>query len=151
MRRGAKAMASLWARLVSLRERVHLRLFLAEAEDPSEEEIAYFAEHPDQIDSVSEPMRLHLLFLWMAVFLGFLVVGLAKFLGTVADTTYFSGVWREYVVEIIFEAGVALIGAGVTAYFMGVLLNNQQAKTTRWRKKLRAAIAHKSSKGNDPV
>ena len=143
-------MANLWEKLISFRERIHLRLFLVDSEEPSEEEIAYFAAHPDQIDEVSEPMRLHRLFLWFAVISGFIVVGLAKFLGTVEDSDFFSGVWREYVVDIIFEAGVALIGAGVTAYFMGVLLNNQQAKTKRWRKQLRAAIAHKASDKRDP-
>jgi hypothetical protein len=49
-----------------------------------------------------------------------------------------------YVVDIVFEAGAALIGAGITAYFMGVLLNNQQAKTKRWRKRLREAIARRT-------
>ena len=143
-------MSNLWDKLISLRERIHLRLFLVDSEEPSEEEIAYFAANSDQIDEVSEPMRLHRLFLWFAVISGFIVVGLAKGLGTVEDTAFFSGVWREYVVDIIFEAGVALIGAGVTAYFMGVLLNNQQAKTKRWRKQLRAAIARKSSRNADP-
>ena len=143
-------MSKLWDRLISFRERIHLRLFLVDSEEPSEEEIAYFAANPDQIDEVSEPMRLHRLFLWFAVISGFIVVGLAKGLGTVEDRAFFSGVWREYVVDIIFEAGVALIGAGVTAYFMGVLLNNQQAKTKRWRKQLRAAIARKTSEKADP-
>ena len=143
-------MANLWDQLVSLRERIHLRLFLAASEEPSEDEIAYFAKHPDQIDEISEPMRMHRLFLWFAVISGFLIVGLAKFLGTVHDAHFFSGVWREFVVDIIFEAGVALIGAGVTAYFMGVLLNNQQAKTKRWRRQLRAAIASRNNERVDP-
>ena len=145
MRLDADPVSGLLSKLVSLRERIHLRLFLGASDEPSEDEIAYFAEHPDQIDEISEPMRLHRLFLWLAVISGFTIVGLAKFLGTVDDTAIFSGVWREYVVDIIFEAGVALIGAGVTAYFMGVLLNNQQAKTKRWRKQLRTAIASKNS------
>ena len=144
-------MSGFWDKLISLRERIHLRLFLAQSEEPSEEEVAYFAANPDEIDEISEPMRLHRLFLWFAVVAGFVVVGLAKFLGTVEDSDFFSGVWREYVVDIIFEAGVALIGAGVTAYFMGVLLNNQQAKTKRWRKQLRAAIARKTSEKSDPT
>lgn len=143
-------MASFWDQLVSLRERIHLRLFLVSSEEPSEEEVAYFAENPDQIDEISEPMRLHRLFLWFAVISGGLIVGLAKVLGAMDETAFFSGVWREYVVDIIFEAGVALIGAGVTAYFMGVLLNNQQAKTKRWRNQLRAAIARKMSERADP-
>lgn len=133
-----------------MRERIHLRLFLDDSEEPSEDEVAYFSAHPDQIDEISEPMRLHRLFLGFAVISGVMIVGLAKFLGTVEDTSVFSGVWREFVVDIIFEAGVALIGAGVTAYFMGVLLNNQQAKTKRWRKQLRAAIARKTSERADP-
>ena len=143
-------MSGLWDKLISLRERIHLRLFLVASEEPSEEEIAYFAANPEQIDEISEPMRLHRLFLWFAVISGFTIVGLAKFLGTVDDTAIFHGVWREYVVDIVFEAGVALIGAGVTAYFMGVLLNNQQAKTKRWRKQLRAAIASKNRTAGQP-
>ena len=138
-------MSGLLGKVVSFRERIHLRLFLGASDEPSEDEVTYFAEHPDQIDEISEPMRLHRLFLWFAVISGSTIVGLAKFLGTVDETVLFSGVWREFVVDIVFEAGVALIGAGVTAYFMGVLLNNQQAKTKRWRKQLRAAIARKKS------
>ncbi|MEO1639497.1 MAG: hypothetical protein AAFU41_09665 [Pseudomonadota bacterium] len=137
-------MSNLWDKLVSLRERTHLRLFLGATDEPSDDEIAYFAAHPDQIDEFSEPMRLHRLFLWFAVISGVIIVGLAKFLGGVEEAAFFNGIWREYVVDIVFEAGVALIGAGVTAYFMGILLNNQQEKTKRWRKHLRAAIARKN-------
>ncbi|MEL7104659.1 MAG: hypothetical protein AAGM21_01975 [Pseudomonadota bacterium] len=143
-------MSHLGNKLVSFRERIHLRLFLGAADQPTKDEIAYFAEHPDEIDEISEPMRLHRAFLWFAVISGGLIVGLAKVLGTVEDPVFFSGVWREFMVDIVFEAGVALMGAGVTAYFMGVLLNNQQAKTKRWRKQLRAAIARKNSDKADP-
>ena len=47
---------------------------------------------------------------------------------------------REFVVEIVFEIGVALIGAAVTAYLLGILLNRQQENATKWRAEMRRRI-----------
>ena len=40
--------------------------------------------------------------------------------------------------HIIFEVGVALIGAAVTAYILGILLNQQQDKAATWRSEIRS-------------
>jgi hypothetical protein len=41
-----------------------------------------------------------------------------------------------------FEIGVALIGASVTAYLLGILLNRQQSSAKKWRSELRKRIKH---------
>jgi hypothetical protein len=46
----------------------------------------------------------------------------------------------EFVVDIIFEIGVALIGAAVTAYILGILLNQQQDNAAVWRSEIRRRI-----------
>ena len=38
------------------------------------------------------------------------------------------------------SAGVALIGAAVTAYILGVLLDNQQKNAAKWRAEIRTKI-----------
>jgi hypothetical protein len=48
--------------------------------------------------------------------------------------------FREFAIDIVFESGVALIGAAVTAYILGILLNRQQENATRWRGEVRRAI-----------
>ena len=40
----------------------------------------------------------------------------------------------------IFEVGVALIGAAVTAYILGILLNQQQDNAAAWRSEIRRRI-----------
>jgi len=47
---------------------------------------------------------------------------------------------REFGVDIIFEIGVALIGAAVTAYILGILLNKQQDNAAEWRSEIRRRI-----------
>ena len=130
-------MRALWDRLVGLCSRIQFRFFVADTRAPSAEEIAYFSAHPHEIDDISEPMRLHRLFLAWAIVIGSLIVDLSKYMAKVIAPDLFTGAWKDFIVDIIFEAGV-------TAYFMGVLLNSQKAKTKRWRQNLRAAIDRES-------
>jgi hypothetical protein len=46
----------------------------------------------------------------------------------------------EFVIDIVFEVGVALIGAAVTAYILGILLNQQQDAAAKWRLEIRRRI-----------
>ena len=50
-----------------------------------------------------------------------------------AQHTFLSEGLLEFTVDIIFEVGVALIGAAVTAYILGILLNQQQDNAAYWR------------------
>jgi hypothetical protein len=47
---------------------------------------------------------------------------------------------REFAVDVVFEIGVALIGAAVTAYILGILLNQQQENASLWRAEIRKKI-----------
>jgi hypothetical protein len=42
----------------------------------------------------------------------------------------------EFIVDIIFESGVALIGAAVTAYILELLLNQRKENAAEWRKEI---------------
>ena len=46
----------------------------------------------------------------------------------------------DFVVEIIFEGGLALTGAALTAYFMEILLNKQQDRAKAFRKEFRRRL-----------
>ena len=123
------------------RERVFLKLFLKSApEDVTEEELAYFRSHPDQIDEVTAPVNVHKLFLWAGSLLGATFVGLSKIL-KYSELVALSEGYREFVIDIVFEVGVALIGAGVTAYLLGILLDKQQENAAKWRSEIRRKLA----------
>ena len=47
----------------------------------------------------------------------------------------------EFVIDMVFETGVALIGAAVTAYILGILLNQQQDNAASWRVQIRRRIS----------
>ena len=53
------------------RDRMFLKLFLKTANsEVTDEEVAYFRDHPDQIDEVTAPVAVHKLFLWAGALLG---------------------------------------------------------------------------------
>jgi hypothetical protein len=127
------------------RDRMFLKLFLKSAPDEvTDEEVAYFREHPDQIDEVTAPVNVHKLFLWVGALLGAACVGLSKVI-KFSQLVMLSEGMREFVIDIVFESGVALIGAAVTAYLLGILLNRQQDNAAAWRTEIRRRISELES------
>ena len=122
------------------RDRMFIKLFLKSSPgEVTEEEVTYFRNHPELIDEVTTPVNVHKLFLWAGALLGTLFVGLSKMI-KFAHFTLFSEGLLEFFVDIVFEIGVALIGAAVTAYILGILLNQQQENAARWRAEIRRRI-----------
>lgn len=72
--------------------------------------------------------------------LGILSVAIAKFLKFSGTLEFLSEGALEFVIDIIYESGIALIGAAVTAYMLGVLLNKQQENAVKWREEIRKRI-----------
>ena len=125
---------------IDQREKMFLKLYLkSHPGQVTDEELDYFREHPDQIDEVTAPVNVHKLFLWWGALLGVALVALSKYL-KFSVVHMLSEALREYTVDLVFEIGVALIGAAVTAYILGILLNQQQEKASLWRAEIRKKI-----------
>lgn len=107
----------------------------------TEEEIEYFRSHPDQIDEVSSPVTLHRLFLWFGLGVGVFLVGSSKTALHGGLLTFLHAGVAEFIVDIIFEMGVALIGAAIVTFMIGLSLNEQQASAKKWRKEIRRRIS----------
>ena len=123
------------------RDRMFLKFFLKSSPDEvTEEEVAYFRDHPDEIDEWTKPVNVHKMFLWAGALVGIACVALSKVLKFQPVIASMSEGLREFAIDIVFESGVALIGAAVTAYILGILLNRQQENATRWRGEVRRAI-----------
>jgi len=122
------------------RDRLFLKLFLkGSLSEVTEEEVSYFRRHPDEIDEVTAPVNVHKSFLWAGTLLGTVCVAASKVLKFSPIVLFSEGV-REFTIDIVFEVGVALIGAAVTAYILGILLNQQQDNAAKWRADLRHRI-----------
>ena len=106
--------------------------------------MAYFRDHPEQIDEITAPVNVHKYFLWWGALIGVAFVGISKLI-EFSGLVLLSGGFREFTIEIIFEIGVALIGAAVTAYLLGILLNQQQDNAATWRSEIRRRIAEPES------
>ena len=123
------------------RDRIFLKLFLKTAPDQvTDEELDYFRAHPEQIDEITAPVNIHKLFLWTGTLLGVAFVGLSKLLKFHPVLGNLSEGLREFGIDIVFEIGVALIGAAVTAYLLGILLDKQQENAARWRAEIRRRL-----------
>ena len=125
---------------VNQRDRVFLKLFLRTTpSELGEEELAYFREHPDQIDEVTAPVNIHKLFLWVGALLGAFCVAISKLM-LHSEVLIQHLVLREYLIDIVFESGVALIGAAVTAYILDIMLDKQQENAAHWRSEIRRRL-----------
>ena len=123
------------------RDRIFLKLYLKSSPgEVTDEELAYFREHPDQIDEVTAPVNVHKLFLWAGTVLGIICVAVSKVLKFQPLISGLSEGIREFVVDIVFETRVALIGAAVTAYILGILLDRQQENAAKWRAEIRRRL-----------
>lgn len=127
-------------RETDIRDRFALKLLLTDRTDLNDEEVAYFKKHPDGIDEITAPVNVHKFFLWFGSFLGISLVIVSKLVEVQSLFLVNFIHVKEVIVSIVFEIGVALIGGGVTAYLLGILLNNQQEKAVKWRKKIRERI-----------
>ena len=127
-------------------ELVFLKLFLKSRKGQvTDEEVLYFRDHPEQIDEISAPVYLHLVFLWVGGLLGAACVAVSKWMKFSSIIDFMSESYVEFTVDIVFEIGVALIGAAVTAYILGILLNQQQKNAANWRAEIRKKIEELSS------
>jgi hypothetical protein len=80
------------------------------------------------------------LFLWAGMLLGAAFVGLSKMMKYWPALENLSDGLREFGIHIVFEIGVALIGAAVAAYILGILLDQQQKNAARWRAEIRRRL-----------
>ena len=125
---------------IKQRDRIFIKLYLKSSPDElSEEELTYFRDHPDMIDEVTAPVNVHKLFLWVGALLGTVLLALSKWIKFTEHPILAESV-IEFGVDIVFEIGVALIGAAVTAYILGILLNRQQENAAHWRTEIRRKI-----------
>ncbi|MDC4836460.1 hypothetical protein ACT40B_04970 [Acinetobacter baumannii] len=126
-------------------DKLFIKLLFKSNSEVTDEEIEYYRKYPDQIDQVTAPLNIHKIFLWAGALLGVVVVAVAKFLKFSGSLDFLSEGALEFVIDIIYETGIALISAAVTAYMLGVLLNKQQENATKWREEIRRRI--KESEG----
>lgn len=122
------------------RDFIFLKMFIRSSTDVTDEAVEYFREHPDEIDEITAPVYIHKLFLWGGAIMGTVFVGASKVLNYSQILDFLSEGVREFAIDLVFEVGVALIGAAVTAYILGVLLNKQQENATKWRGEIRRRI-----------
>lgn len=118
--------------------------FLNSSVEVTKDEVAYFRKHPEEVDDFTAPVNIRKRFLGAGALFGALLVALSKAFKYGALEAYISPVVSEFIVDIIFEAGVALIGAAVTAYLLEILLNNQQDNAAKWRDEIRRQIGEES-------
>ena len=78
------------------RDRIFLKLFLKGSfSEVTDDEVAYFRSHPDQIDEVTAPVNVHKRFLWAGTLLGTACVGASKVLKFSQSVLFSEGV-REF-------------------------------------------------------
>lgn len=117
------------------------RLFKASS-DVSDEDVAYYRDHPDQIDEVSAPINLHMVFLLFGFLAGAGCTALSKAIKYFEWLSFAHPAFEEFLIDLTFEIGVALIGTTIVTYVLVIVLNEQQDIAQKWRAELRRRIEH---------
>lgn len=107
----------------------------------TDEDVAYYREHPDEIDEVTAPVNIHKFFLLIGFSLGALFLALSKAVKFSGILDFAHSAVEEFIVDIVLEIGVALIGATIVAYVMVVVLNEQQESAKKWRDEITKRIS----------
>lgn len=110
-------------------------------------QVDYFTANPDEIEEYSSPINIHSYFLFFGGLVGTGLVGLSKLIKFSELLSAYSPEFSEFAVDIVFEIGVALIGAVATAYFLGILMNRQQQNAAAWRAEIRRIIEENAKGG----
>ena len=118
-----------------------LKMFTKKTAEVTDAELEYFRAHPSLIDKVTAPVNIHSLFLWFGALLGSIFFAISKILNYSELLVPLSEGVKGFIVELVAEIGVAFIGAAITAYFLGILLNRQQENAAQWRVEIRHRIA----------
>ena len=125
----------------TLKDKLFFRLFFKKTKDLiTPEELEYFKHHKDEIEEFSRPLNIHKYFLFIGVFSGIIIIGVSKFIDYTGMINFFGAGLKEFFIHIIYELGVALLGASATAYLLGVLLNRQRKNAIRWKIELTKMI-----------
>lgn len=91
-----------------------VKLLFKSSPEVTNDEVDYYRKYPDQIDQVTAPINIHKIFLWTGALLGIAVVAVAKFFKFSGTLDFLSESILEFVLDIIYESGIALIGAAIT-------------------------------------
>ncbi|MEM7766840.1 MAG: hypothetical protein AAF253_05050 [Pseudomonadota bacterium] len=118
-------------------------LLFRASREVSEEDVAYFREHPDQIEDVSAPIHLHRAFLFVGFLIGIGLVGLSRALTHFDWLAAVHPALEAFLVDVVFEVGAALIGAAIVTYVLVIVLKEQQVSARKWRTELRKRISDK--------
>lgn len=127
-----------------------LRGIAGERPEVTDEEVAYYRAHPDEIDLATSPSRIHRVFLLLGSVAGLGTVVLAKVVAAAPAEEFVGDFLDNLFVDLLFEVGVALIGASVTAYLLGVLLTSSQRSARAWRQALRRRIREGAEADSEP-
>jgi len=130
---------------------VVLKMFTKNTADVTDAELAHFRVHPEQIDRITAPVNIHRLFLWSGALLGAIFFTISKILRYSELLGHLSEGAREFILDLASEIGVALLGAAITAYFLGILLNRQQENAAQWRAEIRRRIAELEQSDSQPA
>lgn len=120
-------------------------LFKTKAE-VTDTEVEYFRRHPEKIETITAPHTIHGFILLGGLVLGIATVILSKVFTILEVLKFMPPLVQQTLVDITFEIGVALIGGGVTAYFLGVLLNQQQQVAKDWKSEIYQRIASENER-----
>ena len=117
-----------------------LEFVTRQSEEITEEDIAYFTQHPDQIDQVSSAVNLHKLFLIFGLLLGVFLVAVSKIMSYSGLLAVLHPGFAEFLIDIVFEIGVGLIGAAIVTFMLSVTFNAHVRSAKKWRRAIRQKI-----------
>ncbi len=117
-----------------------LERFLLEKPIVTDEIVAYYRKHPDELDFIIDKEKAH------TKLLAFLFsLGLTITIGSRVLAYFFEDIWGKFMNDVVLdvssELGIAIFGGAVTAYLLEVLQTKQYKENMAFRNAIKARLA----------
>ncbi|PID99824.1 MAG: hypothetical protein CSA79_06330 [Thiothrix nivea] len=116
-----------------------------EQHEVTDEVVAYYRKHPEELDLIIDKERVHGTFLFYAF-----VFGIVLTVGCRVLAYFFGDVWGEFVNDVVLdvgsELGIGIFGGAFTAYLFETLQQKQYKENVAFRNAIKAQLTTETVK-----
>ena len=110
------------------------------------DEVEFFRAYPDELEKMTSSLRAKKVYLFFAALLGLALVAVSVILRYYPLLFGMDTLLHAFIIDLTFEGGVSLWGAGITVYLLEVVLDNQNKINEEYREAVLDEIRKKDDR-----
>ncbi len=126
----------------------YLENLFIEQREVTDEVVAYYRNHPEELDLIIDKERVHSGFLFYAFIIGIVIT-----IGCRVLAYAFGDVWGEFINNVVLdvgsELGIGIFGGAFTAYLFETLQQKQYKENSAFRNAIKARLAEETTQATE--